>query len=122
MKKKIELKDIYIIVSVAIALVIMALCYLHFDKVNGKIKFIPKVPGKEWWTITGLLMMRLFMSKLIPQDKVRSIQHSCGITVIVLFLLAGVLEYFDINPGTQYWTLMGSVLGVWIGSGQGDGT
>ena len=121
MKRRIGLKDIYIIISVAVALIIMAVCYLHFDTVNGIIKFIPKTPGKEWWAITSLLFMSLFMSKVIPQDKVRFTQHACGITIITLFMLGGVFEYLCINPGTQFWTLIGSTLGVWIGAGNTGG-
>lgn len=120
-KIKVELKDYYIIGCVFTALAVMALCYLHREMVNGVMKFVPRIPGKEWSTVATMLFMKLFASKIVQQDKAKIVEHVCGFTIITLFALAGVFEYFQINPGQFYWGLIGSVLGIWAGA-SGSGT
>jgi hypothetical protein len=65
--------------------------------------------------------MRVFASKITNKEQAKVIQHVCGIVVVTLFTLAGVFEYFKINPGSFYWGLIGSVLGTWLGTGEGAG-
>ena len=117
-KIRIELRDGYTVAGVVVALATMTICYLNRDTIGGVLQFVPKVPGKEWWTISTLLIMRVFSSKIVTAEKSKIVQHICGTVVVGLLFLAGVFEYLGIDPGTQYWSLIGSVLGVWTGASQ----
>jgi len=115
-KVKVELKDYYTIAGVILSLLTMAMCYLNREMIRGVMTFVPKIPGKEWSTVATMLFMRMFTAKVVNKDQARIIEHVCGFTVVTLLALAGVFEYLDINPGSFYWGLIGSVLGTWLGT------
>jgi len=109
---KVSTKDAYRIACIIITAIAITLCYLHRENINGTWHFVPRIPGKQWWTVAGYLIFSMFSSKItMPRNK--AIQHTCGMLVVVLLMIVSIGEYFNIDMGSQLWTAVGSLIGIY---------
>jgi len=116
MAKKLNLKDAYQIACGAVVLITMGACFLHREAVRGVMTFKPRDPGKQWWAMASMVIMSFITGKVISKDKSKAIEHATGIMVLFSFILGGTFEYFQIEVGSQFWTVVGGIVGTWIGT------